>query len=94
MITRRRLWQWARRNHSDGDLLTPWLLAVRAVLYPIQFLRWRANLSEGYQPSSDTWMINGVRYSARMFHYIAEAQGETFRITRDGETVSLERLDP
>ena len=69
-----------------------WALTVRAALFPIDFLYWRLSKYRGYQWESDTWLIYGVRYSAEALHWLARAQGETYRVTRTGETVTLERV--
>ena len=50
--------------------------------------------TRGYQCESDTWRIEGVTYSAVAMRWLAKAQGETYRVTRTGETVTLERVQP
>jgi hypothetical protein len=73
-------------------LLTRWLLTARAILYPLDFFYWRMSLNRGYQIETDTWKIYGVRYSGSSLRWLAKAQGETYRVTRNGETVTLERV--
>jgi len=89
---RDRLWELVRKRVPEGMILPRWAMAVRAVLYPIDFFYWRAGTSRGYQWDSDTWLIEGVRYSGQSLRWMAKAQGETYRITRTGETVTLERV--
>lgn len=86
------LWNWLRAKHPEGMLLTRWLLTARAILYPLDFIYWRMSMSRGYQLETDTWKIYGVRYSASSLRWLAEAQGETFLVTRNGDTVTLERV--
>lgn len=50
--------------------------------------------TRGYQCESDTWRIEGVTYSAVAMRWLAKAQGETYRVTRTGETVTFERVQP
>lgn len=53
---------------------------------------WRMSQQTGYQWQNDTWLIEGVTYSGAALRYLAAAQGETYRVTRTGETVTLERV--
>ena len=89
---RNAIWRWTRRNIPDGALLPWWALAVRCAMFPLSSVYWRLDRTQGYQLETDTWIINGVRYSARSLAALAEARGDVFRVTRTGETVTLERL--
>lgn len=89
---RETLWRRVRANVPDGQILPWWALAARAVLYPLDFLFWRLSKARGYQPESDTWLIGGIRYSSMALHLLAQAQGETYRVTRAGDTVIFERV--
>ena len=89
---RDQIWDWLRAKHPEGMLLTRWLLIVRAILYPLDFFYWRMSLNRGYHLESDTWTIYGVRYSGNALRQLAKAQGETYRVSREGETVTLERV--
>jgi hypothetical protein len=62
------------------------------MLYPVDFLFWRLSKTRGYQPESDTWLIGGLRYSSRALDLLAQAQGETYRVTRSGDTVIFEKV--
>lgn len=73
-------------------MLPWWALLIRAALYPLDFLFWRMSLNRGYQWQTDTWKIGGVVYSADALQKLADAQGETYRVTRNGTTVTLERV--
>ena len=86
------IWGWFRSNHPEGAVLPFWLLVVRSLLYPLDFLRWRLGVNTGYQFESDVWVIYDVRYSTRALLMLAKAEGGVYRITRTGDTVSLERV--
>ena len=74
-------------------VLPTWALCVRAVLFPLDFFYWRMSKTRGYQWENNTWIINGIRYSEGFFYMLAMAHGEAYRVTRTGETITLERLD-
>ena len=86
------VWKLVRSKVPEGGILPLWALIVRAVLFPLDFFYWRMGQTTGYQCQTDTWLINGVTYSAEGLRLIAVAQGETYRVTRTGETVTLERI--
>jgi hypothetical protein len=86
------IWRWARRGLPEGCILPWWLLAIRAALYPLEFLRWRLARSHGWQFESDTYRLYGVTYSGAALRALADADGEVYRITRRGEVVTLERV--
>lgn len=90
---RDKLWKWATAKHPEGTILPRRLLVIRAILYPLDTLYWMMSESRGYQWQSDTWNIYGVRYTGAALRALADAQGETYRITRTGECVTLERVD-
>lgn len=87
------IWHFVRAKIPEGEILPWWALAVRAVLYPLQCFYWRMSQRTGYQWQTDTWLIEGLTYSGEAMRYLAKAQGELYRITRSGETVTLERVD-
>ena len=89
---RDRFWNAVRSKVPEGMILPWWALIVRAVLYPVEFFYWRMSRTTGYQLENDTWRIHGVTYSAKALRWLAKAQGETYRISRTGETVTLERV--
>ncbi len=86
------IWNWARRGVPEGRILSGWLLALRAALYPLEFLRWRISRSHGWQYESDTYIFDGVRFSSQAMRLLARGDGEVYRITRRGEVVTLERV--
>lgn len=89
---REAIWNWARSGIPEGTILPWWALTVQALLYPLDFLFWRMSKTHGYCWETDTWNIWGVTYSSNALHLLAKAQGETYRVTRTGETVTLERV--
>ena len=86
------IWNFVRRHIPEGMILPWWAATAWAVLYPLDFFYWRMSQGTGFQPESDTWLIDGVTYSAKALRLFSEAQGETFRVTRVGEVVTLERV--
>lgn len=90
---RNQLWKWATANHPEGMILTRWLMVVRAILYPLDTFYWHCCSRNGYNPQYDEWRIHGVRYTDAALRALAKAQGETYRVTRTGECVTLERVD-
>jgi hypothetical protein len=89
---REMIWNAVRSKLTEGMILPWWALTVRAVLYPLEFFYWRMSQQTGYQCLNDTWLINGVTYSNEALRWMAQAQGETYRVTRTGNTVTLERV--
>ena len=87
------LWKLATAKHPECMILPRWLIMIRAILYPLDFFYWKMGENRGYQWQSNTWDIHGVRYTDEALRTLAEAQGETYRITRNGECVTLERVD-
>jgi hypothetical protein len=86
------VWNLVRRKVPEGMILPWWALTVRAALYPLEFFYWSMSQQAGYQWQNDTWLINGVTYSGEAMRWLAKAQGETYRVSRTGETVTLERV--
>ena len=91
-MMREKLWLRVVSNVPENQILPWWALAARAVLYPLDFILWRVREKCGYQPATDTWVINGVKYSGRSLFRLAHADGETYRVTRSGDTVIFERV--
>jgi hypothetical protein len=89
---RNKVWNAVRAKVPEGMALPWWALTARAVLYPLDFFYWRMSQTRGYQWQNDTWLIEGVTYSGVALRYLAAAHGETYRVTRTGETVTLEQV--
>lgn len=88
------IWNAVRSNVPEGMILPWWALTVRAVLYPLDFFYWRMSKTKGYQWEKDTWLIEGVTYSRSALRLLSKATGETYRVTRTVDTLTLERLPP
>lgn len=89
---RKVIWSFVTKNLPEGVLLPWWALMVMGALFPLQFFYWRISNTTGYQWQTDTWKIDGATYSGRALWLLSKAQGEVYRVTRTGETVTLERL--
>lgn len=90
---REMIWKAVRSKVPEGMILPWWALAVRAVLFPLDFIYWNMSKTRGYQADRDIWLIYGVAYSGASLMLLATAaQGETYRVSRTGETVTLERV--
>ena len=88
-----KLFNWIVRPWvPDGCILPPWAVAIRWVLFPLDSAYWTMSRTRGYQWQSDTWLIEGVQYTGAAMRLLANADGETYRITRDGGAVMLERV--
>ena len=90
---RQRVWRWVRRRVPEGELLPLWLIVIRFLLYPIDTTYWKMSETKGYQVYTDTWLINGIRYSGVGLALLAESGGELYRVTRLGDVVSLHHVD-
>jgi hypothetical protein len=90
---RNRIWAWATSGLQQGQILPMWALCVRAVLFPLDFFYWRMSKVMGYDWRTDSLIIDGVRYDCAAFRLLSKANGETYRITRRGNRVYLERVD-
>lgn len=87
------IWRTALKGHPEGQILTPQLLVLRAILFPLDFFYWRISGTRGYCWRSNTWNIHGIRYTDEALRCLAEAQGQVFRVTKVGGCVTLERID-
>lgn len=83
-----------RRWVPEGCILPPWAVALRWILFPLDSAYWSLDRKRGYDLYSDSWLINGVRYTNEAMRALANAQGETYRITRIGDAVTVQRLPP
>ena len=90
---RKFIWELAVRKHPKGRLLIKPLLVLRSILFPLQSFYWQMHKTRGYQWESDTWEIEGIRYTGAALRALAESQGETYKITRTGGCVNVERVD-
>jgi hypothetical protein len=86
------IWKFACRSVPEGTILPNWLIALRAMLFPLDLFYWKMSKSRGYDFRTDTWVIHGIRFSGSAMMSIAKAEGQVFKITRTGETLTFERI--
>ena len=91
-VMRKFIWKLATKNHPEGCILPPHLLMLRSILYPLDWFYWHMSKTRGYQFESDTWNIEGIKYTGDALRALANAQGEIYKITRTGDCVTLERV--
>lgn len=89
---RHKLWRWTRSRIPEGSRLPLWAMAIRVALFPLDSFYWHMGRSKGFQLDRDIWLIDGITYSAGALRLLAESDGETYRVTRTGKTVWLERV--
>lgn len=94
MKIRQKLWVMASRKQQEGKRFPPWLLAIRAILFPLDFFYWRMGQTRGYDLATDEWTIHGVRYTSAALIALARAEGEVYRVKKIGGCVTLERIEP
>lgn len=92
MNWRRNFWRWVRRSVDEGALLPRWAIVVRWILFPMDSAYWHLASTRGYNPLRDTWLIDGMEFTGAAMHALVNSHGEVFRITRTGQTVTLERV--
>lgn len=77
----------------EGELIPKWMHVVRFLLFPIDYIFWHHSTRTGYQLETDTWMIDGQRYTAKLFRYFAAGSSETFRIVkRENGCITIETI--
>lgn len=88
-----KLFDWIVRPWvPEGCILPWWAVAIRWLMFPLESAYWTMCRTRGYQWRDDTWLIYGVRYTGAALRTLAESEGETYRITRTGDAVRLERV--
>ena len=91
---RKKLFYWIVRPFvPEGYELPLWAVLLRWSLFPLDTTFWILGKSRGYQPLTDTWLIEGVRYSGAALHRLAAAQGEIYRIVRIGDSVTVNKVE-
>lgn len=86
------IWTAVLTKCPENLVLPRWALTIKAILFPLQFFYWKMGRYTGYQWEADAWLIDGIMFSSAFFKAIANADGETLRIKRDGDSVALERV--
>lgn len=84
-------WLHKRSGRRQGERLSAWALLLKRLLFPVNGLFWAlSEFNDGYRSETDTWCINGVHYSAEGLELLARANGAMYKVTRYGNTVTLE----
>lgn len=89
---RYRLWGKARSFVPEGTILPWWLIAVRFFIFPSDTLYCIVQIKDGYDPSRDTWTIEGLKYSPQFFRTLEDNVGTMVIITRKGSTIFFEKV--
>ena len=90
---REKIWSFARRNHPEGVFLSRPLMVLRALLFPLDFVRWWAWQSSGYDPTMDVWIIDGVKYSGEMLRLLSKSSGDLYRFHRQGDVILIQKVE-
>lgn len=82
---REKIWRWLLDDivkHPANQILPKWLIAISWILFPLKRIRWYSQAGEGYQPETDSWIINGLHYPSVFFHVLRfkVKNDEDFRI--------------
>ena len=93
LSARNKIWYLTTSKMSEGAMLPWWVLTVRAILFPLDFFYWHMNKTHGYNWQNDTWRIEGVNYTGAAIRLLSNANGETYKIKRTGETVTMFRVN-
>lgn len=88
---RRRVWHHVCGRLPEGCVLPRWALAARWFLFPIDSAYWTLGRARGYDIHTDTWQIEGMRFTGRALQAMANADGETYLVRRTGQVVTMER---
>lgn len=92
LAVRHELWGWIRASRPACEIIPWWLLLIRFLLFPIDTLYWRLSSSRGYQPDTDTWLIDGVRWSSYAIARLPQDVGRVFLVTRNGDDLTFVRI--
>lgn len=76
------LWSLVYSRLDPGLHLPPWALAIRAVLYPIEYLCWRQNRIFGYDALNHSFVVGGWQFPIRALHMLTKAEkGDRFVVS-------------
>lgn len=68
-----------------GMRLPTWVLAVRAILYPLDFFYWKLDRLRGYQADKDSLIVEGLEYPVEIFRELRRSRGGVYEIKVDKE---------
>lgn len=89
---RSKIWEFCRKHHPEGCILSKKLIFLRFLLYPISTFLWRMGTTRGYQWRTDTWIIEGVEFSSSCFKILDRAKGKCYKITKNDGVIMLEEI--
>lgn len=87
------IWNKVKTKIPEGIILPRWALAIRAILFPLDFFYWKYSQHRGYDWQTDTWNIGGEKFSTVAMQNLAKAEGKIFAVKKVNGIVTLERLD-
>lgn len=93
MNFRNSIWQAIIKKIKYGRNLPRWAIFIRCVLFPLDSFFWYMSKSTGYQPFTDTWIIDGEKYTGEFFYHISKADGDAYRITRIDGVITFKKID-
>lgn len=97
-MTRNDVWRWLVRDLAkieEGRILPIWALVVRAVLFPLDFLRWRLGVQCGYQFERDVFVVSGCILDGQVLRMMVEPNGRAWRVlSKSNGVVIVEDVTP
>ena len=76
-----------------GDIKPGWLVFIRAVLFPLDYLYYTIGKNKGYDFNTNTWKIHGNIYSDELLSDIGMLYNGTFQVVkRDNGCITIKRL--
>lgn len=92
LMMREKFWRWLLEDYPEGCYLPKWAIVLRCILFPVKSFFWLVDSHNPYDFITDTWNILGVKYSGNMLFMLSKANGETYRIYRHKDRVTMEKL--
>ncbi len=81
-----------KAKHEPWMILPAWLLTIRAILFPLDFIAWKAGKKHGYIWSENVWVIHGKEYSDELFLHFSVGGNELFKIIENDNVVCIEKI--
>jgi len=69
-------------KYVEGSYLNKFQMIIRCILFPLSSFYWYMHKQNGYCPATQSWKINGVRYSNQFFEELAVSKDGNFPIIR------------
>lgn len=95
MSKRRTFIRYLTNNYSTqkGEAYPKWLLSICWVLHPLRSFYHYMNNKEGYDINTDTWTINGTKFTTAFFDTVGAKDNNWYRFKKIDGTVQIERKD-